>query len=92
MMLRGHAIKTITRAAYVDVCLRECHRDMTCQSFNYVLTQEKSELSNRTKEAIPKDFVPNSERYYFRRDINRAQLGSIQKLPADLYKEINASE
>ena len=51
-----------------DVCLRESYRDVRCQSFNYVFIQEKCELSNRIKEAGPEDFVPNSERYYFRRD------------------------
>ncbi|RMX61357.1 hypothetical protein pdam_00025637 [Pocillopora damicornis] len=51
-----------------DECLRESYRDVRCQSFNYVFIQEKCELSNRIKEAGPEDFVPNSERYYFRRD------------------------
>ena len=53
--------------------LRECYRDVRCQSFNYVFTQDKCELSNRTKEARPEDFVPNSERYYFRRDMKRGE-------------------
>ena len=66
-MLQKHIFKTITGAALGDVCLRECYRDVRCQSFNYVFTQDKCELSNRTKEARPEDFVPNSERYYFRR-------------------------
>ncbi|CAH3167880.1 unnamed protein product [Pocillopora meandrina] len=70
-MLQKHIFKTITGAAFGDVCLRECYRDVRCQSFNYVFTQNKCELSNRTKEARPEDFVPNSERYYFRRDRKR---------------------
>ena len=72
-MLQKHIFKTITGAAFGDVCLRECYRDVTCQSFNYVFTQDKCELSNRTKEAKPQDFVPNSERYYFRRDMKRGE-------------------
>ena len=72
-MLQKHILKTITGAAFGDVCLRECYRDVRCQSFNYVFTQDKCELSNRTKEARPEDFVPNSERYYFRRDRKRGE-------------------
>ena len=72
-MLQKHIFKTITGAAFGDVCLRECYRDVRCQSFNYVFTQDKCELSNRTKEARPEDFVPNSERYYFRRHRKRGE-------------------
>ena len=72
-MLQKHIFKTITGAAFGDVCLRECYRDVRCQSFNYVFTQDKCELSNRTKEARPEDFVPSSERYYFRRDTKRGE-------------------
>ncbi|XP_066023290.1 uncharacterized protein [Pocillopora verrucosa] len=92
MMLQNHIFKTITRAAFGDECLRECYHDIRCQSFNYVFTQDKCELSNRTKEARPEDFVPNSERYYFRRDMNRVILGAIPELPAGSCKEIKASE
>ncbi|PFX14163.1 hypothetical protein AWC38_SpisGene21703 [Stylophora pistillata] len=92
MMLQEHIFKTITGAAFGDVCLLECYGDVRCQSFNYVFTQDKCELSNRAKEARPEDFVPNSERYYFRRDIKRAHLGAIPELPADSCKEIKSSE
>ncbi|PFX21001.1 hypothetical protein AWC38_SpisGene14525 [Stylophora pistillata] len=71
MMRQKHIFKKITGAAFGDVCLRECYRDIRCQSLNYVFTQDKSELSNRTKEARPADSIPNSERYYFRRDMGR---------------------
>ena len=40
-MLQKHIFKTITGAAFGDVCLRECYRDVRCQSFNYVFTQNK---------------------------------------------------
>ena len=72
-MLQKHIFKTITGAAFGDVCLQECYRDVRCQSFNYVFTQDKCELSKRTKEARPEDFVTNSERYYFRRDMKRGE-------------------
>ena len=71
MMLEKHIFKKITGAVFGDVCLRDCYRDVRCQSFNYIFTQDMCELSNRTKEARPEDFIPNSERYYFRRDKNR---------------------
>ncbi|CAH3157124.1 unnamed protein product [Pocillopora meandrina] len=92
MMLEKHIFKKITGAVFGDVCLRDCYRDVRCQSFNYVFTQDMCELSNRTKEARPEDFIPNSERYYFRRDKNRVSLGSIPDLPAKSCKEINNSE
>ena len=73
MMLRRHIFKTITGAPLGDVCLRECHRDVRCQSFNYVISQNTCELNNRTKEARSEDFVPNSDRYYFKRDKDRGK-------------------
>ena len=74
MMLRRHIFKKITGAPLGNVCLRECYRDVRCQSFNYVISQDTCELNNRTKEARPEDFVPNSDRYYFRRDKDRGKL------------------
>ena len=74
MMLGGHIFKKITGAPLGNVCLRECYRDVRCQSFNYVISKETCELNNRTKEARPEDFVPNSDRYYFKRDMNRGKL------------------
>ena len=73
MMLRRLIFKKITGAPLGDVCLRECYRDVRCQSFNFVISQETCELSNRTKEARPEDFIPNSNRYYFKRDMNRGK-------------------
>jgi len=73
MMLRRHIFKKITGASLGDACLRECYRDVRCQSFNHVISRGTCELSNRTKEARPKDFVPDSDRYYFKRDKNRGK-------------------
>ena len=73
MMLRRHIFKKIPGAPLGNVCLWECYRDVRCQSFNYVISQYMCELSNRTKEARPEDFVPNSDRYYFKRDMNRGK-------------------
>ena len=55
-------------------CLHACNDDFRCQSFNYVFSQRMCELNNRTKEARPESFVPDSERYYFRRDKKRGKL------------------
>ena len=71
MMLQRHIFKRITGAGLSDVCLRGCYTDVRCQSFNYVFTQDICELSNRTKEARPEDYVPNPERFYFKRDYKR---------------------
>ena len=76
MMLRRHIFKKITGATLGDVCLWECYRDVRCQSFNYVFTQDMCELSSRTKEARPEDFVPSLKRYYFRRDKNRGEFST----------------
>ena len=73
MMLRRHIFKKITGAPLGSVCLRECYRDVKCQSFNYVISQSTCELSNRTKEARPEDFGPSSDRYYFKRVMNRGK-------------------
>ena len=59
MMLQRHIFKRITGAGLSDVCLRGCYADVRCQSFNYIFTQDICELSNRTKEARPEDYVPN---------------------------------
>ena len=69
MKLQRHIFKRMTEPSYV--CLKECRLDLRCQSFNYVISKEMCELNNRTKEARPEDFVPDPDRYYFRRDIGR---------------------
>ena len=71
MMLQRHIYKRITGAPLGNVCLRECYRDFRCQSFNYIISKETCEMNNRTKEARPEDFVSNTDRYYFKRDMNR---------------------
>jgi len=71
MMLQRHIFKRIKGATLGNVCLQECYRDVRCQSFNFVISQDMCELNNRTKEARPEDFVPDSDRYYFTRDWKR---------------------
>ena len=73
MMLRGHTFKKLNTQMALE-CLHACNDDFRCQSFNYVFSQRMCELNNRTKEARPESFVPDSERYYFRRDKKRGKL------------------
>ena len=69
MMLQRHIFKRMEEPSFV--CLKECRLDLRCQSFNYIISKEMCELNNRTKEARPEDFVPDPDRYYFRRDFCR---------------------
>ena len=72
MMLQRHVFKTV-HVSFGYECLQACHEEITCQSFNYVISQSVCELNNRTKEARPEDFVPNIYRYYLRRVRNRGE-------------------
>ena len=66
MMLKGHIFMAKTTSNWLK-CVEKCNHDVRCQSLNYVTTQGKCELNNRTKEARPEDFVPNSDRFYIKR-------------------------
>lgn len=72
MMLRRHIFKRITGVSLSGLCMLHCYEDVRCQSFNWVISRKMCELNNRTKEARPEDYVPDSDRLYLRRDqINR---------------------
>ena len=71
-MLQRHIYKTMM-ADLGHVCLLACRQDDRCQSFNFVISGHMCEFSNRTKEARPEDFIPNPDRFYFRRDMNRGK-------------------
>ncbi|XP_068711510.1 microfibril-associated glycoprotein 4-like isoform X2 [Montipora foliosa] len=90
-MLQGHVYQTMV-ANIGLYCLSACLKDDRCQSFNYVISLHICEFSDRTKEARPEDFIPNADRYYFRKYMNRAPLGSISELAAESCKEIKMSE
>ncbi|XP_078382673.1 uncharacterized protein LOC144665316 [Oculina patagonica] len=91
MMLRGHTFKRMKTSISLE-CLQACYDDVRCQSFNYVISQDLCELNDRTKEARPEDFVPDSDRYYYRKFKKRVPLGSIPELPANSCTEIKANE
>ena len=73
MMLRGHTF-TKMRSSIAFECHQACYNDFRCHSFNYVISEELCELNNRTKEARPENFVPNSERYYVRSNKKRGEI------------------
>ena len=73
MMLKGHIFKKMMACPGYK-CLQECNQDVRWQSFNYVISQNMCELNDRTKEARPEDFVPNSDRYHYGRTKNRGEV------------------
>ena len=75
-MLRRHIYKTMMADLGLH-CLLVCHTDDRCQSFNFVMSLHMCEFSDRTKEARPEDFTPDSDRYYFRRNIKRGKWNII---------------
>ena len=68
-------------------CVLICRHDSRCQSFNWVISLNMCEFSDRTKEARPKDFVPDPDRYYYRRDMNRGEVCVI-KIILSVLKEV----
>ncbi|CAH3026044.1 unnamed protein product, partial [Porites evermanni] len=90
-MLQGHVYDTLL-AERPFTCVLKCREDNRCQSLNWVISLLTCELNNRTKEARPEDFIPNPDRSYYRRDLERVPLGSIQELPAESCDEIKRSE
>ncbi|XP_015776328.1 PREDICTED: fibrillin-1-like [Acropora digitifera] len=90
-MLQRHVYKTML-AKIGPHCLLSCSTDARCQSFNFVMSSHMCEFNDRTREAKPEDFIPDPDRYYFRKRVNRVPLGSIPELAAESCKEIKMSE
>ncbi|XP_067048025.1 uncharacterized protein [Acropora muricata] len=90
-MLQRHVYKTMLADIGLH-CLPSCSTDDRCQSFNFVISSHMCEFNDRTKEAKPEDFIPDPDRYYFRKPLNRLPLGSIPELAAESCKEIKMSE
>ena len=68
--LQNHVYKTL-KANFGYECVLICRQDSRCQSFNWVISLNMCEFSDRTKEARPEDFVPDPDRYYYtRRHLN----------------------
>lgn len=73
MMLQRHTFKEMITSIATH-CLEACNYDVICQSFNYVISQSKCELNNRTKEARPGYFRPDPDRYYYGLVKNRGNI------------------
>ena len=73
--LQGH-VYTTTMANFGFECVLICRQDKRCQSFNWVISTNMCEFSDRTKEARPEDFVPDPDRFYYKRGMNRGKLNS----------------
>ena len=71
-MLQGHIYNTML-AELPHTCVQVCREDDRCQSFNWVISLLKCEFSNRTKGARPEDFIPDPDRFYYKRDRNRGK-------------------
>ena len=71
-MLQRHIYKTMPSDLGLR-CLVRCQTDDRCQSFNFVLSRHMCEFSDRTKEASPKDFIPDPDRFYLTRMKDRGK-------------------
>ena len=71
-MLRGHVYDTLI-AERPFTCVFKCREENRCQSINWVISRLMCEFNNRTKEARPEDFIPNQDRSYYRRDLQRGE-------------------
>ena len=75
-MLQRHVYKTMLTNISLH-CWLVCLADDCCQSFNFVKSSRVCEFNDRTKEATPEDFIPDPDRYYFRKPVNRGNLNII---------------
>ena len=70
--LQGHTYRKMKAVTGLD-CAFECHKEEICQSLNFVLSVGVCEFNNRTKEAKPKEFVPDQDAYYVKRFLKRGK-------------------
>ncbi|XP_068673764.1 uncharacterized protein [Montipora foliosa] len=91
MFLNGHTFKTVQVGLPYE-CSRVCDQEARCQSYNVLFSRNLCELNSRTKEARPNDFLPDLNRFYRKRTLNRVPLGTIQELAARSCGEIKQSE
>lgn len=68
--LKGHTFDKVKVTSPAD-CVIRCENELRCQSFNYVMKDKTCELSNRTKEARPADYVADLGRIYMTIQFNR---------------------
>lgn len=72
MALKGHVFQTL-RVSSSLYCLKACNNDIRCQSINHLMGKDICELNNRTKEARPENFIPDSTKLYMKRFQNRGK-------------------
>ena len=71
--LKGYTFKTLLGSSPFG-CLYHCHYEVRCQSYNFVLEDKICEMNNRTKEAKPKQFVSDPDRFYMKRGKHRGKI------------------
>ena len=79
MALQGFVFKKLSVRAF-HKCDISCEKELTCQSYNYVVGEKSCELNNRTKEARPGNFRSDPARTYLRRLSNRGMYKVIRKV------------
>ena len=89
-MLQRHVYRTMLADIGLH-CLLSCGTDDRCQSFNFVMSSHMCEFNDRTKEATPEDFIPDPDRYYFGKRINRGNLSIINQFVSDHSASSNSS-
>ena len=70
MALQGFVFKKFLVRAFHE-CDTSCEREITCQSYNFVVGENSCELNNRTKEANPENFLSDPARVYMKRLVQR---------------------
>ena len=70
MALHGFVFKKILVRGFHE-CDIACEKEITCQSYNYVIGEKSCELNNRTREARPENFRSDPVRAYVRRLFKR---------------------
>ena len=75
-MLQRHVYKTMLADIGLP-CWFVCRTDGCCLSFNLSDASRMCEFNDRTKEAKPEDFIPDPDRYYFKKPVNRGNLNVI---------------
>ena len=48
-----------------------------------MMSSHMCEFNDRTKEAKPEDFIPDPDRYYFGKRVNRGNLNIINQVVSD---------
>ena len=71
--LMGYTFKSLAVRAPFE-CQVLCENTFHCQSYNFFLPRKICELNNRTKEARPRNFVTDEDRFYVRSWPNRGKV------------------